>query len=134
VTSFNAADTDAYRIVGTKGDVRVSPGYEYAESLSYELTIDGKTKRVRRRRTDQFAAELLYFSNCILKDRIPEPSGEEGLQDVRIVEALYTSSRTGKTVKLPPFTKTSRPDREQVIMRPPVKKPQLIKEQSASED
>jgi glucose-fructose oxidoreductase len=134
VTSFNAADVGAYRIVGTKGDVRVSPGYEYAEGLSYDLTIDGKTKRVKGRRSDQFAAELLYFSDCILKNRAPEPSGEEGLQDVRIIEALYESSRAGTSVKVPPFAKTKRPDRRQAMTRPPVKKPRLIKVQSASED
>src|SRR5262245_37680093 len=29
VTSFNAADVGAYRIVGTKGDIRIDPGYQY---------------------------------------------------------------------------------------------------------
>ena len=45
VTSFNAADVASYRIVGTKGQLRVDPAYEYAEGLAYELTVDGKTKR-----------------------------------------------------------------------------------------
>ena len=49
------------------------------------LTVNGKTTRKRIGKRDQFAPELLYFSDCILKDREPEPSGEEGLQDVRIV-------------------------------------------------
>ena len=31
VTSFNADDVAAYRIVGTKGQLRVDPAYEYAE-------------------------------------------------------------------------------------------------------
>jgi len=34
---------------------------------------------------DQFAPELLYFSECIQKNRQPEPSGWEGLADVRII-------------------------------------------------
>ena len=33
VSSFNAADVGAYRIVGTKGHIRVDPAYEYADSL-----------------------------------------------------------------------------------------------------
>ena len=45
VTSFNAADVAAYRLVGTKGDLRVDPAYEYAEGLSYALTVDGRTTR-----------------------------------------------------------------------------------------
>src|SRR5262245_45638073 len=118
VTSFNAADVGSYRIVGTKGDLRVDPAYEYAEGLAYTLTIDGKTKRRRIGKHDQFAAELAYFSDCILKDRQPEPSGEEGLQDVRIVQALYQSARTGRSVRIPPFAKWKRPTKRQRISRP----------------
>ena len=33
VTSFNAADVGAYRVVGTKGDLHADPAYEYAEGL-----------------------------------------------------------------------------------------------------
>jgi predicted dehydrogenase len=100
VTSFNAADVGAYRIVGTKGQVRVDPAFEYAKSLAYELTINGKTTRKRIAKRDQFAPQLLYFSDCIRRDRPPEPSGEDGLQDVRIVQALYESAETGKAVQI----------------------------------
>ena len=113
MTSFNAADVGAYRIVGTKGQLHVDPAYEYAEGLGYELTVDGKTTRKRIGKRDQFAPELLYFSDCILKDREPEPSGEEGLQDVRIVQALYESAETGKAVAIPPFERTKRPTSKQ---------------------
>jgi len=57
--------------------------------------------------TDQFAAELSYFSSCILQDRPPEPSGIEGLQDIRLVEAIYRSARDGRPVTLP---RLARPD------------------------
>ena len=36
-----------------------------------------------RARSDQFTPELVYFSQCIMDDIEPEPSGEEGLCDVR---------------------------------------------------
>jgi len=133
VTSFNAADVASYRIVGSKGHVHVEPAYEYAEGLEYELTIEGKSTRKRIGKRDQFAPQLLYFSDCILNHRDPEPSGEEGLQDVRIVQALYTSARTGRAVAIPPFTKTKRPTGRQRISKPGVRKPALVKVQSASE-
>ena len=134
VTSFNAADVAAYRIVGTKGHLHADPAYGYAEGLEYTVTIDGRkrTKQVGKR--DQFAPELLYFSDCILKDTQPEPSGEEGLQDVRLVEGLYESARKGRPVRIRPFQKTVRPTSRQRISRPGVKKPELIKVQSASRD
>jgi predicted dehydrogenase len=134
VTSFNAADIGTYCIVGTKGDIRVDPAYEYAEGLGYELTVDGKTTRKRIGKRDQFAPELLYFSDCILKNREPEPSGEEGLQDVRIVEALYKSADEGRAIRIPPFKRTKRPTARQRITRPGIPKPQLVKVQSASEN
>jgi predicted dehydrogenase len=126
-TSFNAADVGAYRIVGTKGQVRVDPAYEYAEGLAYELTIDGKTTRKRTGKRDQFAPELLYFSDCIRRNRQPEPSGEEGLQDVRIVQALYESAETGKAVPIPPFRAAKQPTRRQRIRRPAVPEPGLTR-------
>jgi glucose-fructose oxidoreductase len=134
VTSFGAADVASYRIVGTKGQLHVDPAYEYAEGLGYELTVNGKTTRKRIGKRDQFAPELLYFSDCILNNREPEPSGEEGLQDVRIVQALYESAETGKAVGIPPFERQQRPTGKQRITRPGVDKPQVVKAESASGD
>jgi predicted dehydrogenase len=132
VTSFNAADVASYRIVGTKGQVHVDPAYEYAEGLAYELTINGKTTRKRIGKRDQFAPELLYFSDCIRRNRSPEPSGEEGLQDVRIVQALYESAETGKAVQIPPYRPAKQPTGGQRIRRPGVSEPDLVKVESAS--
>ena len=50
----------------------------------------------------QFARELDHFSTCIQQDKDPHTPGEEGLQDQRIMEALYRSAREGKPVKLAP--------------------------------
>jgi glucose-fructose oxidoreductase len=134
VTSFNAADVAAYRVVGTKGHLHADPAYEYAEGLEYTLTIDGRTTKKSIGKRDQFAPELLYFSDCILSDREPEPAGYEGLQDVRIVQALYRSAKTGRPVAIRPFQKRTRPTSRQRITRPGVRKPALIKVQSASRD
>src|SRR6185503_12360837 len=59
VTSFNAADVAAYRIVGTKGQLHADPAFEYAERLKYSVTIDGKTTNKSFGKRDQFAPELL---------------------------------------------------------------------------
>jgi predicted dehydrogenase len=133
ITSFNAADVGSFRIVGTKGDLRADPAYEYAEPLEYTLTIDGKKTRKKLPKHDHFGPQLLYFSDCILKNRKPEPSGEEGMQDVRIVQALYKSSKSGRPVNIPAFSDRKRPTKRQKIARPGIRKPKLVKVQSASE-
>jgi predicted dehydrogenase len=133
VSSFNASDVGSYQIVGTKGNIRVDPAYEYAEGLRYELTIDGKTQRKQMKAHDQFGPELTYFSDCVLKNRDPEPSGEEGLQDVRIIQALYESAEVGKAVQLPPYAPPKRPDSRQKIARPAVKPRRMVNAESAHE-
>ena len=131
-SSFGAADVSAYEIVGTKGSLRLDPAYEYAFPLKLHLTIDGKTRTQTFSKRDQFAPELLYFSDCILKNREPEPSGFNGLADVRTIEALYRSSRIRKSVKIRPVTIKKRPNLKQEKRRPPVAKPVLVQAKSGS--
>jgi glucose-fructose oxidoreductase len=119
VSSFNAADLSWYRVAGTEGEIHVEPAFEYRDPLAYTVTINGKKTRHRGKRTDQFAAELTYFSDCILENRDPEPSGEEGLQDVRIVQAIYESAEIGRAVAIPPYRASARPRRSQTITHPP---------------
>jgi predicted dehydrogenase len=126
-SSFGAADTDSYRIVGTKGDLRVEPAYEFVGELKHYLTVNGKTRERAFPGRDQFAAELVYFSDCILKDRPPEPSGLEGLIDVRIIHALYQSAQSGWPVQLEPVLRQRRPTRRQSIRRPPHREPELVR-------
>jgi predicted dehydrogenase len=134
VTSFNAADVGFYQIVGTEGQLDVKPAYEYAEGLAYTLTVEGKTERKKIGKRDQFAPELLYFSECVIEDKTPEPSGEEGLQDVRIIQALYESADAGKAVQIPPYEPAQRPDASQQIVRPRIKEPKVVHAEAAHEE
>jgi predicted dehydrogenase len=126
-SSFGASDVSAYQIVGSEGDLRVDPAYEFAGDLKHRLTIKGKTRDRTFSKRDQFAPELLYFSDCVIKGQEPEPSGREGLADVRIIRALYHSAASGKPVKLDEFERDQRPAIEQEIHQPPVKKPRLVR-------
>ena len=130
--SFGAADVSRYTLVGTKGLLTVEPAYEYAMEIKHQLTIGGKTKTREFPKRDQFAAELVYFSDCILNDREPEPSGLEGLADVRIVQALYESAQAGKVIQLPEFPVKKRPSLRQEIRRPAHEKPETVQTRSPS--
>ena len=133
VTSFNAADVAEYRVVGTKGQLHVDPAYEYASGLGYTLTIDGKATRKRLGKRDQFAPELLYFSDCIVKGKEPEPSGQEGLADVRVIRAIYRSADSKRSVQLDATLSKPRPDMSQEEYRPPVSEPELVHTESPSQ-
>ena len=80
--------------------------------------------------SDQFAPELLYFSDCILNKRSPEPSGVEGLADVRIIRALLVPAESGRPVKLAPLDRKRRPQPEQAETRPAIEEPELVGAQS----
>jgi glucose-fructose oxidoreductase len=124
--SFGAAKVSEYRLAGTKGDLALEPAYDYARPLKHRVTLDGEMRERRFAKRDQFAPELLYFSDCVLQNGTPEPGGDEGLADVRVIRALYRSARSGAPVKLEPFAKRARPSLEQEIRRPPVDKPEVI--------
>jgi predicted dehydrogenase len=126
--SFGAADRSVFEVIGTKGVLKMDPAYEMAEDLKSEIAINGwKIKEVFKKR-DRFASELVYFSDCILNNKQPEPSGLEGLADVRIIRALLESAETNRPVSVPEITVTQRPDASQEISKKPVSKPpQLVR-------
>jgi glucose-fructose oxidoreductase len=124
--SFGAADRSAYEIVGTRGSLRMEPAYEYAEGLAFEVMIGGRKRSRRFARRDQFAPELLYFSDSVLLDRDVEPSGEEGLADVRIIEAMRESMADGRFIATGLTQRDQRPTLEQEIRKPAVRKPRLV--------
>ena len=130
--SFGAADVSEYRLVGTKGDLALEPAYEYAMALQHRLTLGGERKERRFAKRDQFAPELLYFSDCVLKNQRPEPGAEEGLADVRVIRALYRSAQSGQPVELGPYERHERPGLEQEIRRPPIEKPRTVHTQAPS--
>jgi predicted dehydrogenase len=124
--SFGAADVSRYEIVGTKGSLQVDMAYEFSSAMHHTVTI-GESKKLRAfPKRDQFGPELLYFSDCILEGKEPEPSGQEGMADVQIIDALYRSAENTSPVNLSEFEEVARPSPKQEIKRPPVKKPTLI--------
>jgi glucose-fructose oxidoreductase len=125
--SFGAAKVSNYQVIGTKGDLRVNPAYTTQGEMKHTLTIDGEIQEQTFESHDQLAAEFVYFSDCILQNKEPEPSGQEGLIDVQIIRALYHSIETGAFVQLNTPEPKRRPTADQIIERPPIQqKPDMI--------
>lgn len=120
--SNSIASVSSYRVSGTHGDLRVEPAYEYYDTLEHHLTLEGKTSRKSFGKRDQFAPELEYFSQCILDDVTPEPGADEAMSDLRVIEAIQASARSGKVVELPPREHLRGPSLEQEDRKPPVSK------------
>lgn len=117
--SFGAHDRAHYQVIGTDGYLTLDNAYEYAADMQLNVHgIHGHQTRTFEVR-DQVAAELAYFAKCIREDLTPEPSGWEGLADVRIIQAIQASARFGRSVPLEPLAApVKRPDLGQEITVP----------------
>ena len=88
--SYTLPDTERFQLLGSKGEIEASPCFGYGDgvAISYRATLDGETRIHVNPVVDQFAGETAYFSDCILRNEAPEPDGEEGWRDVRVIAAI----------------------------------------------
>jgi len=108
-SSFGEEPGSLLTVFGEEGWLRITPAYRHDVETLVLARRQGRSEEMTFPPTDQFAAEIAYFSECILSDRQPEPSGIDGLQDIRIVEAIYRSARDGRPVTLPRLARVDTP-------------------------
>jgi predicted dehydrogenase len=122
----STARVSSYRIAGTEGDLRVEPAYDYASERVHHLTVGGRARRTVFKKSDQFAPELAYFSDCVLYDREPEPSVEEAWCDARVLDAVLVAARTRRAVELPPYERQRAPSVQQLAYASPLPRPYTV--------
>ncbi len=101
-TSYGTNTNGYYRAFGSKGSVQMEPAFSY-EGLHMEIQASGKGRAdatVPDSDPHQFTREADHMAECILRNETPRTPGEEGLRDLRIIEAIYASCRNGAPVKL----------------------------------
>jgi len=106
---YAAASCQHYTIVGTKGEISVTPAFMFGPGvhIGYKAKIDGKEESKTFPEVDQFGGETDYFSDCILNNLPVEPNGEEGALDVRVIMAIKKSLETKQNQKLQPIHRTT---------------------------
>ena len=72
-TSFGEEPTATLRILGEDGWILLQNAFRHDVPVTLEMVRRGQREELAFEPTDQFAAELSYFSTCILQDRPPEP-------------------------------------------------------------
>ena len=122
-----------YRIVGTEGDLLLNPGFTFPGPLKHQLRIGDQKTRSDFPATDQFGGETQYFSDCILNGIDPEPDGEEGLLDVRVIAAVERALHTGEVQRLPEHRRVKGPLQAQRRDLPSVTPPPLVNAAEPSE-
>lgn len=124
--SYATAATENFTLGGSDGVITSNCCYGWANA-AIEWTVtdaDGNTDEHRYDPVDQFGGETEYFVDCILNDVEPEPSGEEGLLDVRVLAAIEKSLKDGAPVDLEPRERSQRLGSDQVRSLTPSKVPE----------
>jgi len=94
VTSY-ASHSERLFVSAEQGWIELRPAFGYGP-------IKGKTNKGEMNfpHTNHQALQLDDFALCVQENRESSVSGEEGLKDMKIIEAIYKAVATGKKVKL----------------------------------
>jgi len=99
--SAYSANFNRYRVTGPKGFIEIDPATSYqGQAMRAQLGGPPAPREPAPQPRNQFSAQLDHLAECVLTDREPIVSGEEGLKDLRVIEAVYRAAREGRTVKL----------------------------------
>jgi predicted dehydrogenase len=91
--------------MGAQGWAGLDPAFGY-DNLTMQIgRRAGESSAAEQRRwspKNQFALEMDAFAEAIAQGRVPLTPGEEGLQDMRVMEAIYQSAASGSVIKMVP--------------------------------
>ncbi|HEX2606595.1 MAG TPA: Gfo/Idh/MocA family oxidoreductase [Flavisolibacter sp.] len=108
-TSYSTHESRRYRCMADRGGwFGMDPAFSYhGLQMEVDEVRDGKPWKENPSlpEKNQFALEIDHMSQCILNNQQPYTPGEEGLQDHRIMEALYQSAKEKKIVQLEKISK-----------------------------
>jgi len=98
-SSYGYFHQSHFRVMGTDARLCMDPATWYTGLrmwIERGNTIDEKDLPV----VDHFASEMDHLSDCVMQNKQPLTPGEEGLRDITLIQAVYESAHTGKTVKV----------------------------------
>ena len=102
-SGYGAHKSQWMRLEGDRGWAELNPAFGYTGLKLRTSTVqDGHdvASEPSIEAADQFAFEMDHMALCVRNNVQPHTPGEEGLQDQRIIDAIYQSARTGKSVSL----------------------------------
>lgn len=102
VTSYDSAGINMVEARGTEGALRMHPATGYGGN---SLVVENGRERREMEPGDsevQFAAMLDHLAAAIREGTVIITPGEMGLRDLRLMEAIYASAASGRSVALNP--------------------------------
>lgn len=104
-TAYDVHRSTFLRLEGSEKWGEMSPAFGYHGSkLKFSQLNEAKKEELVEPSIpdkDQFATEMDHFAECVMTGREPRTPGAEGMQDQLLIEAIYKSAATGKSVRVP---------------------------------
>lgn len=98
--AYSAAFSSFVHVHGEKGWAALAPAFAFEEERRLSGKIAGQWFEQTFEAIDEFALELDAFAACIRGNRRPEPEGAQGLRDIVIIDAIYQSAKSGRSVRI----------------------------------
>jgi predicted dehydrogenase len=123
--SYATSPVEFFDLIGSTASLHAAPCFMFGPKIgiTYVETNSEGSREHRFEPVEQFGNETQYFSDCILNDRYPEADGEEGLLDMRVLDAIERSLETGLTVTLEPAHRERSIQPDQALQLKPAKQP-----------
>ena len=100
-TAANSAAFSSFvHVHGEKGWAELAPAFAFEEERRISGKVAGKWFAKTFKPIDEFVLEIDYFADCIRNGREPEPSGEQGLRDIIIIDAIYRAVKQRRSVAI----------------------------------
>jgi xylose dehydrogenase (NAD/NADP) len=96
--SFTGRAHTSLSVLGTDGRVQVTSAFEPRADRRLTVERGDATLTVEGAGADETVEQFDYFARCVLDGERPEPDGEDGLADVRLMEAVYEAAERGERV------------------------------------
>jgi D-xylose 1-dehydrogenase (NADP+, D-xylono-1,5-lactone-forming) len=100
--SFDMTFRAEYEVIGTKGLIKVPRAFRPDNHGGEGLIIVQSDGAAREEKIsgDIYKLEVEHISQVILEDKEPSYSGENAIQNMRVIHACYESLKSGKMVKM----------------------------------
>ncbi|WP_242123808.1 Gfo/Idh/MocA family oxidoreductase [Sphingobium sp. Sx8-8] len=99
--SSYSSNHNGYRVIGTQGWIDMEPATPYA-GQAMSIRKDGVTapRTLPTTGKNQFAGQLDHLAECIIDGTTPIVAGEEGMADLRVIEAIYRSATERREIRI----------------------------------
>ncbi|MUG93124.1 glucose-fructose oxidoreductase [Scytonema sp. UIC 10036] len=98
-SSYGYSSTKRIQVFGSEAVLELDPATDYYQHRLY-ISRNNRREEQNIEEKNQFALEIDHLSESIMTNKQPKTPGEEGLQDVKLMNLIYQAARTGEKVKV----------------------------------